>query len=215
MNRKKKLPKAVLWTADELREAGSRTNQRNELPHWADSKESSSGRAAAQSAGSLDNVIEIIPRPEASSAPVTNAVPRPAIDDAEATRRRRQARAIVERYANFSAIGGVIPLPVVNVATVSAIIVRMVTSLSSLYGVPFERNRARAIVIGLMGGVMPTGLATVATSTLIYVLPGYNLLGMAVSSVTASVSARSIGQMLIEYFEKGSTLIDFSSPASR
>jgi uncharacterized protein (DUF697 family) len=212
---KKRLPKAVLWTADDLRTSGSRANQRNELPPRADRKAPPSGRAAAQNAGSLDNVIEIVPKSEASSTLASNTVSQPALDDAESVRRRRRALAIVERHANLSAIGGVIPLPVVNVAAITAIIVRMVKSLSRLYGVPFQRNRARAVVIGLMGGVMPTGLATVATSALVYVLPGYNLLGLAVSSVTASASARSIGQMFIESFENGSTLLDFSSPASR
>ena len=112
-------------------------------------------------------------------------------------------------------LGGVIPLPVANMASVAALIVRMVKSLSSLYGVPFERTRARAIVIGLMGGVMPTGLATVATSTLVYFVPGYNLIGLAVSSVTASAYARSIGQLFVEHFENGSTLIDFPSAVLR
>jgi uncharacterized protein (DUF697 family) len=215
MNKRKRLPKAVVWTADDLREAGPMANQRSELPKWADLKDPLSERAASPSTGSLDNVIEIVPKSETPSAAISNTTPHPAFDDADVLRLRRQARAIVERYANLSAIGGVIPLPVANVATVTAIIVRMVKSLSGLYGVPFEHNRARAIVIGLMGGVMPTGLATVTTSTLTYVVPGYNLLGLAVSSVTASAAARSIGRLLIEYFEKGSTLIDLSSAVSR
>jgi len=39
-----------------------------------------------------------------------------------------------------------------------------------------------------------------------YFIPGYNLVGLAVSSVTASALARSIGRMLIEHFETGATL---------
>ena len=37
-----------------------------------------------------------------------------------------QAIAIVERHATYSAAGGIIPVPLVNVASVTAIIVRMV-----------------------------------------------------------------------------------------
>lgn len=214
MNKKKRLPRAVLWTASDLRDAGPGVNQRHEARHWADLKELPSDRAAGESPGSSDNVIEIMPKSEASSTPVSNSAPHPIPDDADVMRRRRQARAIVERHANLSAIGGVIPLPVVNVATITAIIVRMVKSLSRLYGVPFQRSRARTIVIGLMGGAMPTGLATVATSALVYVVPGYNLLGLAVSSVTASACARSIGQFFIDCFEQGSTVIDSPSRGS-
>ena len=72
-----------------------------------------------------------------------------------------------------------------------ALLVRMVKSLSELYDVPFERNRTRSIVIGLMGGALPTGFSTIATSTLTYFVPGLNLLGLAVSSVTSGAFARS------------------------
>ena len=85
----------------------------------------------------------------------------------EAGRRRLRARAIVERHANYSALGGFIPVPVANVAAITAVIMRMVRSLSELYGVSYDRSRAHALVIGLMGGVMPTGLATVATSIVV------------------------------------------------
>jgi CRP-like cAMP-binding protein/uncharacterized protein (DUF697 family) len=124
----------------------------------------------------------------------------------EAGRRRLRARAIVERHANYSALGGFIPVPIANVAAITAVIMRMVRALSELYGVPYDRTRAQAIVIGLMGGVMPTGVATVATSTIGFFVPGYNLIGLAVSSVTASACARKIGQMLIDHFESGATL---------
>ena len=45
-----------------------------------------------------------------------------------------------------------------TVAAVMAVILRMVKTLSNLYGVPFERERTRSIIIGLMGGAVPTGL---------------------------------------------------------
>jgi uncharacterized protein (DUF697 family) len=159
----------------------------------------------ARNTAPAGNVIEIAPKQKAGLA-ATRSSPSPALPEIEAARRRRRAGAIVERHANFSAIGGFIPLPIVNVAAIAAVTVRMVKALSKLYGVPFERNRAHAVVIGLMGGVMPTGLATIATSTIGYFVPGYNLIGLAVSSVTASVLARRIGQMLIEHFETGATL---------
>ena len=86
----------------------------------------------------------------------------------------------------------------------------MVKMLSDLYGVPFERDRARAVVIGLVGGTMPTGFAAVTTSTLFYIVPATTLIGLAVSSVTAVACTRSIGRIFVEHFESGATLDDFS-----
>jgi uncharacterized protein (DUF697 family) len=122
--------------------------------------------------------------------------------------RASRAQAIIERHATYSAVGGILPLPLLNVGAVTSLILRMVKRLSELYGVPFERDRARALVIGLMGGAMPTGLATVTSTTLAYVLPGSGLLGLAVSSVAASACTRGIGRIVVQKLESGSTLHD-------
>jgi uncharacterized protein (DUF697 family) len=176
---KKKFPKAVLQTADQMREAGA-------------------GDAPMPAA--IDNVIEMVPKSGPASAPAASPA------DPAASLRRRKAVAIVERYANYSAISGAIPIPLANAAAITALLVRMVKSLSELYAVPFERNRTRSIVIALMGGALPTGFATIATSTLTLVVPGLNLIGLAVSSVTSGAYARSIGQLFIEHFENGASL---------
>jgi uncharacterized protein (DUF697 family) len=184
---KKKFPKAVLRTAEQMREAG-----------------------AAPRSESPDNVIEMVPKSEtASTANIAAAATDPA-----AALRRRQAVAIVERYANYSAIGGAIPVPLANAAAITGLLVRMVKSLSDLYGVPFERTRTRSIVIALMGGALPTGFATIATSTISLFVPGVNVLGLAVSSVTSGAYARSIGQLFIEHFENGAA-VDFRSIIKR
>jgi uncharacterized protein (DUF697 family) len=185
---KKKFPKAVLRTADQMREAAA---------------------SAPPKSASPDNVIEMVPKSEA--VPTTNIAA--SLDPATALQRRR-AVAIVERYANYSAIGGAIPVPLANAAAITALLVRMVKSLSDLYGVPFERTRTRSIIIGLMGGALPTGFATIATSTISLFVPGVNVLGLAISSVTSGAYARSIGQLFIEHFENGAA-VDFRSIIKR
>jgi uncharacterized protein (DUF697 family) len=198
---KKKLPKAFVVTADAMRAPGS---ERNDAAQSTPMNEP----AAANSAVPRDNVVEMPPRTNTSDAAAAAREGSTAIDST--TRKRRmEAIAIIERHANMSAVGGALPIPLANVASITAVQVRMVRQLSRLYGVPFERTRARAIVIGLMGGVMPTGVATIAVSTLTYFVPGYGAIGLAVSAVTAAAYARSIGQLFIEHFENGSTLVDF------
>ena len=179
---KKKFPKAVLQTADQMREAGA---------------------SDAPMPAAIDNVIEMVPK---SGPAAAESEPDAAPADPATALRRRKAVAIVERYANYSAIGGAIPIPLANAAAITALLVRMVKALSELYAVPFERNRTRSVVIALMGGALPTGLATIATSTLTLLVPGLNLIGLAVSSVTSGAYARSIGQLFIEHFENGASL---------
>ncbi len=150
-------------------------------------------------------------RPREVTAPAARAPVR--VEPSRADRWDR-ARAVVERHALYAAVGGLIPLPIVNVAGVTANIVHMVKQLSELYGVPFERDRARAMVVGLVGGTAPTGFATVTASTLMFV-PGANLLSLAVSSATAIACTRGVGRVFIDHFESGASSLDLPALSER
>jgi uncharacterized protein (DUF697 family) len=159
------------------------------------------------------DIIATAPASPPATSTLLHAAPTGA--DLAAARRLSHAHAIVQRHAAYAAVGGIIPVPIANVASITAVIVRMVKVLSDLYGVPFQRDRARAMVIGLMGGAMPTGLAAVTASTLVYIVPGSNLIGLAVSSIAAIACTRGIGRIFIEHFESGATLNDISAVESR
>jgi uncharacterized protein (DUF697 family) len=211
---KKKLPRAVLQTADEMREAAAL-----EWPQPSVRRTSANELAGASAAASTPahNVVEMVPKSEAAPPPVADpaTLPAPTPLGIDVARRRSVARAIVNRHAKYSAAGGILPLPVLTLAGVTAIIVRMVKMLSDLYGVPFERDRARAIILGLVGGTMPTGFGAVTASTLMYIAPGGNLIGLAVSSITAVACTRRIGRVFVEHFESGATLLDFPAAEAR
>jgi uncharacterized protein (DUF697 family) len=200
---KKRLPKAIMRTADDMREGAAAPGAagRPHVSALADAGEPADSVGAAPAPVSSVHFVN-----PAAHVPVSAGAVRPTPAE---TRRRSLARSIVERHAVYSAVGGLIPVPLANVAGITAAIVRMVKRLSDLYGVPFERDRARAIVVGLMGGAMPTGLAAVTTSTLVYVVPGSNLIGLAVSSLTGAACTRAIGRIFVEHFESGATLVDF------
>jgi uncharacterized protein (DUF697 family) len=202
---KKKLPKAIRLPDDSGAVSGVL-----DLPEPSSLKAHESAEKPAMN-GRSDTVAnesaEIDPGPEERAS--SRALTRVAVSGS----RRRLAEAVVERHANYSALGGVIPLPIVNFGAVTAIIVRMVKVLTNIYGVPFEHDRARAIVLGLIGGLTPTAASTLTASTLFYLVPGSNLIGLAVSSVTASACTRKIGAVFVEHFEKGATLSDFPASA--
>jgi uncharacterized protein (DUF697 family) len=197
MSTKRKLPKVIRRTADLRQEAPAQA---------VDTSPRTDGEAGVPLFAPAGDVVAAPPRRDARAL----AARRPVPTELNAVRRLARARAIVERHATYSAAGGLIPLPLVNVASVTAIILRMVKRLSALYGIPFERDRARAIVVGLVGGATPTGLAAVTTSTLHYLVPASALIGLAVSSVAAVGCTRSIGRIFVEHFENGETLHEFS-----
>jgi uncharacterized protein (DUF697 family) len=116
-------------------------------------------------------------------------------------KRRALARKIVERHRAYAAVGGLAPLPIVNVAVLTAIIMRMVKRLSDLYGVPYQRDRTRSAIIGLMAGAAPTGFGAIAASTAAVIVPGPGFVGLAVSAVTAGALTYGIGLIFLEHFE--------------
>src|SRR6185295_5751684 len=212
-------PKAIRTTTVDAREASAgpgASEQHERLAVAATSSERLGSRAPAAKPMHARDIIAELPGGSAQASPASpTAVARmvPVAAGIDATRRRSQANSIVERHMAYAAVGGIIPVPIANVASITAVIVRMVKLLSDLYGIPFERDRARAIVVGLMGGAMPTGLGAVTTSTLFYIVPGSALVGLAVASIAAVACTRSIGRIFVEHFETGSNLHDLHATA--
>jgi len=187
--KRKQLPRAIRRSDDDLRAIA------------ADAEEEAPVR---QPMASPDNVSAI--EAAAFERPVANDQ-RPTVSiyvDGYAARRRARARSIVERHKTFAAIGGLFPLPIVNVAGVTAVMLRMVKQLSDLYGVPFERDRTRSLIVGLVGGAVPTGLGTATASTLAFVLPAHALVGLGVSAISAGALTRGIGLVFLDHFESAS-----------
>lgn len=187
--KRKQLPKAIRRSDDELRAIATRAVD-EEAPHPAPAPQSDA--SSTESAA--------FARPAANDQLPTVSI----YVDRYAAQRRARARSIVERHKTFAAVGGLIPLPIVNVAGVTAVILRMVKQLSDLYGVPFERDRTRSFIVGLVGGAVPTGLGTATASTLALVLPGHALVGLGVSAVTAGALTRGIGLVFVDHFESTS-----------
>jgi uncharacterized protein (DUF697 family) len=191
---RKKLPKAITRTSEDLREITAGAVADEEAP--------------APRSALLHDAVEANGTPAVSLLPAAgHLLPAASIHaEPQAVRRWLRARKIVERHKAYAALGGLFPLPIVNIAGVTAIIMRMVKQMSDLYEVPFERDRTRSIIIGFMGGAVPTGLGAATASTLALAIPGSALVGLAVSSITAAALTRGIGLVFVEHFENGGML---------
>jgi uncharacterized protein (DUF697 family) len=141
------------------------------------------------------------PRPAAAASATPASAPR--LPEAMAAKRRVFADKIVERHRTYAAMGGLLPLAVVNIASVAAVNLRMVRQLSELYQVPFQRDRTRSVIVSLIGGAAPSGFGFATSSTLMWIIPGGLFVGLGVSALTAGALTRAIGQVFVEGFENG------------
>jgi uncharacterized protein (DUF697 family) len=193
---RKPLPKAITRTIANLHgiAADFVSDEQGRIPR----------QNSSQAAAPYDSV-----EPEPALAAHRNENIRPPAEprrtDVRATKRHAAARKIVQRHRNYAALGGLVPLPIVSIASLTAINMRMVKALSDLYGVPFQRDRTRSLLVGIVGGAVPAGLGSATASTLMFVIPGGLLFGLGVSAVTAAALTRGIGQVFVEGFESAAT----------
>jgi len=191
--RRKPLPKVITRSIANLQQiaASFAADQQGRVPpHFA-------RQAAAPSIGF--DAVE--PEPKFEAALKTKPPSMPHSADPLAARRRALARRIVDRHKNYAAMGGLVPLPAANIASVTAINLRMVKQLSELYGIPFERDRTRSLIIALIAGAVPTGAGLAASSTLMWILPGGLVWGLGAAALTAGALTRGIGLVFIDSFE--------------
>lgn len=124
--------------------------------------------------------------------------------------RQFRAEMIVKEHMIASLGLGLIPFPLVDIATGVASNVTLVSRLCALYDQPFKASIARTAILTVMGTVGSIGAAVTVGFSLAKFVPG---IGTAAGTVTLPIAnaatAYMIGKMFIGHFEMGGTLFDF------
>jgi len=148
--------------------------------------------------------------------PTASASPSEGEASAAAPEQRRDvATKLVDRFAVWSGVAGLIPLPVVDLVAVGGLQIQMLRRLSQIYNVEFSENRGKALIASLAGTMIPATSGIGAASAL-KTMP---FLGMVASAfVMPALSAGftyAIGKTFVQHFESGGSLLDFNPPDYR
>ena len=126
--------------------------------------------------------------------------------------RDETAAKLVDRFSLWSGVGGLIPLPFVDVLAVGGLQLQMLRRLSQLYDVEFSENRGKALIASIAGTMIPVTSGMGAASA----LKGVPILGMIASAfvmpVLSAGATYAIGKAFVQHFESGGTLLDFNPP---
>lgn len=127
-----------------------------------------------------------------------------------------RAVAIVDKRAKWAAAGGVLPIPLIDIAAIAAVQLTMLRELSEIYDVPFSKNRGRAIISALVGSIFPWAAGVGLAGLIVKATPvlGWGV-GLATISVLAGASTRAMGLVFTQHYESGGTLFDFDPDAMR
>ncbi|MCB2198619.1 DUF697 domain-containing protein [bacterium] len=122
------------------------------------------------------------------------------------------SKKIVKNYMWWSMGAGLIPVPLVDMAAVTGVQMKMVADISKEYDVKFSENRSRSIIISLLGSLVPNAFARGFVGSLLKALPLVGTIAGTLSmSLFSGAATYAIGQVFVQHFELGGTLLDFDA----
>ena len=143
-------------------------------------------------------------------APGTSTAPEGIVEN-----RQELASKLVDRFALWSGVAGLIPVPVVDAATVAGLQLQMVRRVSQIYDVNFSENIGKSLIAALAGAMVPA-TSSIGAASLLKAVPIVGPIASGfVMPVLASGATFAIGRAFIQHFETGGTLLDFSPPDYR
>lgn len=129
--------------------------------------------------------------------------------------RLENAHTLTRTAAKWAAGAGLIPVPLLDVAGVSGIQIKLVNDLAKLYGIPFAKDRTKTLVATLLGGAVPSAL-TSGVFSLVKTVPVVGALaGIALMPALSAAATLALGTVFIQHFEAGGTLLDFDPEKMR
>lgn len=116
----------------------------------------------------------------------------------------------------YAAIGvGFIPLPLVDLAGLTAVQLEMIHALSKAYGVEFRKKRVQSILSSLCGGVLATASVPLAAS-LFKSIPVIGMTtGAASISIMGGATTYALGWVFDRHFRTGGTLTNFDTEEAK
>src|SRR3974390_3868617 len=149
-------------------------------------------------------------KPSASMSSNTEAMASAAADVPEP--RDQVASKLVDRFAIWSGVAGLVPLPVVDVLAVGGLQLQMLRRLSQIYNVDFSENRGKALIAALAGSMIPA-TSGMGVARALKAVPVLNILAAGfVMPVLSAGATFAIGKAFVQHFESGGTLLDFNPP---
>lgn len=113
----------------------------------------------------------------------------------------------IKYYARCAAAAGIIPAPIVDVAAVTAVQVRLVKRLAQAYGADYDDSAGRALISSLVMSYLPARIGYGSIGMMIRLTP---IVGPVLGLVTVPgfnyASTFAVGRVFKNHFAKGGTL---------
>ena len=113
----------------------------------------------------------------------------------------------IKYYCYWSFSAALIPIPVVDLAAMTTIQVKLVQELSELYDVPFSHGKAKKAVTILVAGMSSATFASLGK-----LVPGLGYFGLVAPLAIINVShTYAVGKIFAQHFQAGDNLDSFDA----
>ncbi|WP_413206140.1 YcjF family protein [Rhodospirillum sp. A1_3_36] len=115
----------------------------------------------------------------------------------------------VRHHMGWSAAGGMVPVPGLDMAAVLASQLKMLSDIGGIYGVPFKQERVRHVIGALVGSFAPIATAHM-TGMAVKSIPFVGLVASVLwQPALTSATTWALGKVFIQHFESGGTFLTF------
>ena len=119
-----------------------------------------------------------------------------------------EAKKIIKRNTLYAAGLGFFPIPILDAVSITGIQIWMIRDIAKVYDVPFKRHIVKSFIGAAAGNLGAIGI--------VKFIPGIgSMLGGTTVSVGAATATYALGQLFMEHFSQGGTLLDFDPVKSR
>ncbi len=127
----------------------------------------------------------------------------------ENEKRTEKAEKAVRNYMLCTLAVGVLPFPILDMAVLAGIQLKMLHRLANLYGHEFSSQLGRSLIASLLGGAIPVSFSSSAAQLLKNIVPLGRVASIVTTSVFGGASTRAIGKVFIQHFESGGSFLTF------
>jgi uncharacterized protein (DUF697 family) len=128
----------------------------------------------------------------------------------EETIQEKDVESIVKRHVYWAVGAGLIPIPLVDIAAVTAIQLDMLKQVCSFYKMDYSEEQGKSWIVALASSTLSSVVARLGASAVKTIPVVGTLIGAASMSVISGASTYALGTVVSKHFESGGTLESFN-----
>lgn len=123
--------------------------------------------------------------------------------------KEKESDQIINEHVGFSLLAGAIPVPLLDIAAVTAIQVDMLRQLAKKYEIDFQDEAGKSIVTSIIGTTFGTSIGR-AGASVVKAIPGIGtILGITTQAALSGVTTFAIGHVFHNHFRNHKPLNEF------